>query len=174
MIFKTIKCARQSDWLAPSLSRVSSNFCQMHCLSLHCGSTWGAITFGIRRNTFTGENEVFMAMSSDLSSVVQLSHSISWILFLQWMLRNVQHGNLIYRMVVTHTDNSLVILEQIIPLGTKPSQPLQQFHSQLCSMSYPGSVRLLPRAIATYKISISSLLFYFVQKYEIIYNRNIK
>ena len=165
MIFKTIKCARQSDWLAPSLSRVSSNFCQMHCLSLHCGSTWGAITFGIRRNTFTGENEVFMAMSSDLSSVVQLSHSISWILFLHWMLGSVQPGNLIYRMVVTHTDNGLVILEQIIPWV--PSQ------ANLCNSLTPNYAlcltqaaleRVLPRA--TYKISISFILFC-CQKYII-------
>ena len=163
MIFKTIKCTPPSDWLAPSLSRVSSKFCQMHCLSLHCGSTWGAITFGIRRNTFTGENEVFMAMSSDLSSVVQLSHSISWILFLQWMLRNVQHGNLIYRMVVTHTDNSLVILEQIIPSVPSQANLCNSFTASyaLCSMSYPGSARVLP----TYKIAISSLLFYVVQIY---------
>ena len=81
------------------------------------------------------------------------------------MLGNVQHGNLIYRMVVTHTDNSLVILEQIIP--SVPSQ------ANLCNSLTPNYAlcltqaaleRVLPRA--TYKISISFILFC-CQKYII-------
>ena len=53
----------QDNKMWPTLRLIGAafinSFCQLHC---RCGSTWGGITFGIRRNTFTGENEVFMEL----------------------------------------------------------------------------------------------------------------
>ena len=74
------------------------------------------------------------------------------------MLGNVQPGNLIYRMVVTHTDNGLVILEQIIPWV--PSQ------ANLCNSFTANYALCLTQAVLpreTFNVIKYQFLFSFVQ-----------
>ena len=82
-------------------------------------------------------------------------------------------------MVVTHTDNGLVILEQIIPSAPSQANLCKQFHSELCSLSYPGGVtksnmyyniNLLSSITLVAKIDISyryRILFMFIHNWNL-------